>query len=167
MTYADVPFFPLFYSVSSVECLGSTVDPSTFTGGYWVYVEGPDHLRSQPALGKWLIFRKRSELDKTWHMVRQCVTSGELGAVAAKSSTALDNPNAWSKDTGVICVYTTEDDVDLVGLKLVHMLKHDIRYKTDEATYSGMYANRGVQKTTCKTIYWNDGNPSFTKCRKA
>lgn len=145
----------------------SSSNPSTCTDTYWVFVDGPDHLRSQEPFGKWLVFRKRSELDETWHMIKQCVASGELGAIAAKSSTALENPNALHKDTGVICVFTTEEDADVVGLNLVHMLKHDIRYKTDMATYSGMYVNRGVTKTTCKTIYWNDGNPSFTKSRKA
>ena len=158
---------PFAYPASCGSFSSSLIDPTSITDGYWLYIEGPDHLRSKEAFGKWLVFRKRTELDKTWHVIRQSVQSGELGAIAAKSSTALDNPNAWDKDTGVICVYTTEDDIDLVGLKLVHMLKHDIRYKTDMATLSGMYANRGVQKTTCKTIYWNDGNPSFTKSRRA
>ena len=53
--------------------------------------------------------------------------------------------------------------MDEVGLKLVYMVKQDIRYKTDEATLQGVYASKGHKGVALKTIYWNDEEPSFVK----
>ena len=60
-------------------------------------------------------------------------------------------------------VYTTREAMDEVGLILIHKVKQTIRYKTDEATYSGQYAHKGDKNITCRTIYWNGGDPSFEK----
>ena len=69
-----------------------------------------------------------------------------------------ENPNASNK-AKVICVYTTEGDIVEVGMRLVHVVKQTIRYKTDEATMAGVYTNRGCKRITTKTIEWNDGKP--------
>ena len=55
--------------------------------------------------------------------------------------------------------------MDEVGLMLIHKVKQTIRYKTDEATLSGFYAHKGDKNVTCKTIYWNGGDPSFEKIK--
>lgn len=62
---------------------------------------------------------------------------------------------------GVICVYTTKEAIDEVGLLLIQNVRHTIRYKTDEATLKGLYAFKGHGKDTIRTLYWNDGKPSF------
>lgn len=100
-------------------------------------------------------------------MIRKAVESGELGATGAKSSTALEDASCYpmhpNTSVGVICVYTSEETMDEVGFKLVHMVKQTIRYKTDEATLQGRYIATGYKKVTIKTIFWNDGEPAFTK----
>ena len=68
-----------------------------------------------------------------------------------------ENPNSTNPDQSVICVYTTNDDIDEVGMRLVKLVKQTIRYKSDEATLAGVYSNRGFKKTTMKTITWKDG----------
>ena len=151
--------------------VSSTVNPTAVTQNYWVWAEPPHSIRSsQKTLGKWLVFKQFNKLDETWHTIRKTVESGELGATGAKSSTAMENPSSsdrqgssTSSRVGVICVYTSEEAMDEVGLKLVYMVKQDIRYKTDEATHQGVYAIRGYKGVALKTIYWNDGEPSFVK----
>ena len=90
------------------------------------------------------------------------MVSGHLGAVAAKVSTGLPNPTASDSETKVICVYTTQEDMDEVGLKLIWIVKETIRYKTDMATRQGLYRVRGYKKTTCRTLKWNSGDPIFS-----
>ena len=137
--------------------------PSTCSDKYWIFAEGPDEVRARgDVYGKWLVFKPRGEMDSTWAEVSTRVESGELMAPVAKVSTLKDNPNAKDKQSMVICVYTTQKDIDLVGMKLVHVVKQTIRYKTDEATRAGAYANRGYKRTTIKTIRWNDGKPFIT-----
>lgn len=140
----------------------ATIDlrnPSEVYDDYWIWESGPE--KKGLTLGKWLIFKHKSAIDKTWETVRRAVASGELGATGAKVSTMRDNSNAWNPDMKVICVYTTAEDVDAVGLKLIPLVRQTIRYKTDEATLAGVYANRGFTKTTCRTLEWNNGSPKF------
>ena len=146
--------------------MSSTVNPTTVTDAHWVWAEAPEEISSsQETLGKWLVFKQLKELDETWHMIRKAVESGELGATGANCSTAKPDPSSHPMDSniGVICVYTSEEMMDQVGFKLVHMVKQEIRYKTDEATRQGKYIATGYKRVTIKTIFWNDGEPAFTK----
>ena len=142
----------------------STVNPTTVTDHYWVSVNAPHKITSSgETFGKWLVFKQLEELDETWHMIRKAVESGELGALCAKCSTAEPDPSSHPMDSseGVIRVYTSEETMDEVGFKLVHMVEQDIRYKTDEATLKDMYIATGYKKVTIKTIFWNHGQPSL------
>ena len=147
------------------KLISSTVNPTSVTQDYWVWADPPQS--SQKTLGKWLVFKRFDKLDETWHTIRKAVESGELGATDAKSSTAMEKSgrqgSSASSRMGVICVYTSEEAMDEVGLKLVYIVKQDIRYKTDEATRQGVYSSTGHKGIALKTIYWNDGEPSFTK----
>ena len=168
-SYSGHPFLLPLFNRSSDTDIDPEVNPTTITDAYWVGVDGPDEIRySQETLGKWLVFKRSERLDKTWHMIRKAVESGELGATGAKCSTAKDNPLKYPRNSnkGVICVYTSEETMDEVGFKLIHMVKQDIRYKTDEATLKGEYIVTGYKKVTVKTIFWNDGEPGFTKTRR-
>ena len=152
------------WGVSTGRSAGvSTVDPTTVTDDRRVWAK-PPCAPSQKTLGKWLVFKPLEELDETWHMIRRAVESGELDSTGAKCSTAMPDPSRHPKDPteGVICVYTSEEVMDEVGFKLVHMVKQDIRYKTDEATL----IITGYEKVTVKTIFWNDGDPGFTNTRR-
>ena len=145
------------------------INPSTVTDEYWVYAAPPrstDSLLTRPTThGKWLVFKCtfRGILDETWHCIRQAVESGELGShcTGAKCSTAREKPESIGGADGVICVYTTKEGMDEVGLKLVQLVKQDLKYKTDEATLQGLYARTTHKKTTCRMLYWNEGDPFF------
>ena len=147
----------------------SAVNPTSVTEKFWVGCEPPTRAqRHGPAYGKWLVFKPLAKLDEAWHMIRQAVEAGEFGegCHGAKCSTSRENPNGKAyPGQGVFMVYTTRDAMDHVGLLLIHKVKQTIRYKTDEATMSGLYASRGHKNVTCKTIYWNDGDPSFQKLK--
>ena len=69
-----------------------------------------------PTLGKWLIFKHISCIDQVWETINQTVVSGELGATANKVSTMKVNPNSSDPNIKVICVYTTAEDRDEVGV---------------------------------------------------
>ena len=142
----------------------SNVDPTKVTDDHYVRAIPPS-VPSQKTLGKWLVFKPLEELDKTWHMIRKAVESGELDSTGATSSTAMPDParHATNSTEGVICIHTSVETMDEVGFKLVHMVKQDIRYKTDEATLKGEYIATGYEKVTVKTIFWNDGKPGFTR----
>ena len=116
---------------------------------YWLYADNAtgNYPKSTPRSGKWLLFVRKAELDAAWKRIKQATEAGRLGG-DAKVSTAKPNPNAVDPTRGVICVYTydseDEDDVmrvreELRGLGFVNK----IPYKTDEATLSGKYRNRG------------------------
>ena len=143
------------------------MNPTTVTDQHWVWAKAPHSITSsEEAFGKWLVFKKIEELDETWHMIRRAVESGELGALCVKCSTATPDPSSYPTDPGikgVICVYTSEMAIDEVGFKLVRLVKQYIRYKTEEATRQGLYILKGHTRVSLKTIYWNDGEPSFEK----
>lgn len=145
----------------------SCVDPSSVTDRFWVYCRHPQRALLGETYGKWLVFKPvaSGELDEVWHKIRRCVETAEFGdgCTAAKCSTALDNPEEAppGSQNGVVCVYTTREAVDEVGLQLIHKVCQTIRYKTDETTMKGLYAHKGHGKVTIRTLYWNDGKPSF------
>ena len=150
----------------SCELCGD-LSPSSVTDRYWVYCRHPQEELLDETYGKWLVFKPKASgaLDETWHVIRQCVEAKEFGdgCTAAKCSTALENPDEApiGKPNGVICVYTTKEAIDEVGLLLIHKVRQTIRYKTDETTLKGLYAFKGHGKVTIRTIYWNDGKPSI------
>lgn len=133
--------------------------PSTTTCKYWLWVHSlvdnnyPNHTKKG---GKWLIFVDKDSVDEVWSTVKEYTERGFLGK-SSKVSTAKfgETKLVNSKDSFVICVYTYDsDDVDDV-MDLREMLytigfKKKLRYKTDEATLNGNYAERG--KSICKYV---------------
>ena len=52
--------------------------------------------------------------------------------------------------------------MDDIGFKLIEIVKQDIKYKTDEDTQSYKYTHAAwFREVTFKTIFWNNGKPSF------
>ena len=142
----------------------SSVNPSTVDDHYWVWCSPPrEHLLGE-TYGKWLVFKPKAtgELDDTWHMIAKCVENGE-GCTGAKCSTARENPDEApvGSSNGVICVYSTKVMVNDVGLQLIQKVRQTMRYKTDETTLAGRYAHKGHGKVSVRSLYWNDGQPSF------
>ena len=139
------------------------VNPTSETEAYWVWCDSPDGEPEDETYGKWLVFKPLADLDKSWHMIRRAVEAGEFGdgCTGAKCSTGRANANSPNPSRGVFMVYTTRESMDEVGLILIHKVEQTIRYKTDEATESGLYAHKCHKKVTCRTIHWNGGYPSF------
>ena len=115
--------------------------------------------------GKWMIFKYLDELDATWERVKMALLRDELqGSSHAACSTMCYNPSIGGPGpnlTGVICVYTQQHNMDAIGFKLIEMEKHDIRYKTEQCSHDHKYSFNSSTPVSIKTIYWNDGRPSF------
>lgn len=144
-------------------CLQATeaLDPTTIESDYyWICTDGP--YRHEPVLGKWLVFASETSINQVWQTIWPAVSSGKLHAESCKVATMFGNRMSGKGSTYVICVYTSEERMDEVAFKLIQIVKHDLRYKTDEDTLAGRYASnsRNISK---KTLYWNSGNPSFIK----
>lgn len=111
------------------------------------------------------MFKHFDEIDDTWEKIRTAIASNELqGCLVAKCSAMKYHPTLEGpgpSTTSVICVYTEEHNMDDIGFKLIEIVKQDIKYKTDEDTLSYKYTHAGSGKVTIKTIYWNNGKPSF------
>ena len=63
--------------------------------------------------------------------------------------------------SAVICVYTEEHNMDAIGFKLIEIAQQDIKYKTNSDSWAGKYVHTGFKNVTIKTIFWNNGRPSF------
>ena len=148
-------------SPPSLQVLDDPRSPSKVTtpGEFWLWQAGPSPYSEERVLGKWLLFRNADIIDEEWMKIAAAVKSGKLHAAQSKVSTQYNtstNPNSQSKSSHVICIYTSESRMMEVGMALIKIVEHDIRYKTDEATVSGEYG----AGATCQMIYWNFGNPS-------
>lgn len=143
------------------------LDPTKVTEAFWVWSRPPRVPQYASTYGKWLVFKPMTTLDNSWHEIRRAVEAGEFGdeCTGAKCSTNRKDPAKPESSQGVFMVYTTKEGMDEVGLILIHKVKQTIRYKTDEATLTGLYAHKGAKNVTSKTIYWNHGDPSFEKLK--
>lgn len=144
------------------------LDPTKVTDFFWVWARPPHLPDNVSTHGKWLVFKPMATIDEAWHAIRRAVEAGEFGAgcTGAKCSTNREHPEKPKSTQGVYMVYTTEEGMDEVGMILAHKVRQTIRYKKDEDTYAGRYAHKGDKKITCKTIFWNDGEPSFEKLKR-
>lgn len=148
---------PPFYSAATGD--SDFRRPSEAYDVYWIF-QHPSKPVLSPTYGKWLVFQPVSEIDNAWEDIRKMVASDMLGATAAKTATMRENPHSTDENYKVMCVYTTQEDIEVVGMKLMSIVKNTIRYKTDQTTMSGKYSSGGM-KTTCKTLLWNGGQPCF------
>ena len=140
------------------------VRPSEEHDIYFIRQSAPEEFESRgETYGKWLVFKHISVIDKNWGIISKAVASGKLGATFCTVSTRKKSPKSGDDDdTHVISVYTTREDVDEVGMKLIPLVRQKIRYKPDEATLSNLYTCHGHGKVTCRTLDWNNGRPKFT-----
>ena len=142
------------------------VRPSQITDAYAVTMTVPKHSDENEKLyGQWVVFRNYDELDETWDMIVKAMRNDELqGCSYAKCSTRMYHPTSSGpgpSTSDVISVCTYEHNVDAIGFKLVELVQHDIKCKTVAATGENEYVHAGSGKVTIKTIYYNDGSPSF------
>ncbi|KAF9422767.1 hypothetical protein BGZ76_003737 [Entomortierella beljakovae] len=126
--------------------------PTQIVDDFWVWVErgrfsGGDYT------GKWMLFYDLTVLDEKWDHVKSLYEQGLLGENGlAKCSTARSNPNATSKKSGVIIIYTPDfrdqETVYDVAVVLHEKLSYKgiMYYKTDAQTHAGLYASQGSKK---------------------
>ena len=121
--------------------------------------------KEREIIGKWMVFKRFDTLDDTWEIIRTAMIQDELqDCIFAGVSTMRYNPSMGgpgSDTTGVICVYTEEHNMDAIGFKFSELVKKDIKYKTERATCNREYSFTGPGRVSIKTIYWNNGRPSF------
>ena len=87
--------------------------------------------------GKWRVFRPRSLLDETWHIIRKEVIAGNLAALAVgvRCTTSYYNPSSVGfgpVTEGFISVFTTKEKIFEAGEVLLGLVKHNIWYKTQK-----------------------------------
>lgn len=124
------------------------------TKSAWIYAFPSDWNNEDGKLcfGKWLVFRKHEELDETWQLIKTHVRSGYLGKQCADCSTMVRTETSGTK--GVICVFTSKEDIDEIGLKLIKLvLDKKLLYKTNAATMRNLYAVYGVRKLHTKHFF--------------
>ena len=147
------------------EGIESLQKPTEIYDHFWVRVRVPTPDKKVDILGKWLVFKNFDEIDDTWERIRTSVVTNTLqGCVHAVCTTMKYNPTMEGpgpSTTGVICVYTEEHDIDAIGFKLIEIVQQDIKYKTESDSLAGKYVHTGAGKVTIKTIFWNNGKPSF------
>ena len=114
------------------------------------------------SFGRWLVGEPFYKLNETWQEIRKEMEANKITATGLKSSTGRYNPSSTGPGpltNGAISVYTTEENIDAAGFEVIGIVKHDIQYKKVSA--GGQFRHRGDRKIILKTLYWNDGSPSF------
>lgn len=113
-------------------------------------VDAVDELavKSGIRVGKWLVYRVRSEIDGVRETIARATIEGDLGT-SAKVSTKLQG-----RDRHLICVYTDDyldlDDVNRVRDELDALgFTERLCYKPDIYTYLGIYY-RSTPLTACR-----------------
>lgn len=168
MCYYYIPSYPLYTDIYAAAILETAATrenckPSQIKHAFRV-VFTRDSDTNTDFFGKWMIFRSYDDIDEIWEKIRRAIAEDELqGCTRAKCSTMKYNPTKTGPGRTTIAevsVYTKEHDIDIIGFKLIEIVKNDIKYKTSEATRSYQFTHAGCGKVTKRTIYWNDGKPS-------
>ncbi len=114
-----------------------------------------------------MVFKDYSEISDAWRDLLEVVRSGFLGATGACCNTLIYNPlycGAGPTTVGRIAIYTKEDDVMDVGMKLIRLpcVQQIIKYKTLSATNAMKFRHTipSNQPVASDTLYWNEGKPS-------
>ena len=95
-------------------------------------------VKSGIKVGKWLVYRVRSEIDGVWEIIARATIDGDLGTSAKVSTKRQGN------DRHVFCVYTADyldlDDVNRVRDELDALgFTERLCYKPDIYTYLGIH----------------------------
>ena len=117
--------------------------------------------------GQWIVLKPFYILTRTWNALKEVVRSGFLGATGARCSTLRYNPlrrGAGPTTVGRIAIFTKEDDIMDVGMKLIKLscVKQVIKYRIRSATLAMQYSytTPGNQSIANDTLYWNQRKPS-------
>lgn len=148
----------------------SDASPSKTYEAYWIYAERKigTYPQTTDRGGKYLLFIPVAHIDNAWQTVRKAVEDGKLGN-DAKVSTMKPNPNAFTTDVKVICVYTydSNDEEDVLRIRDVLKTLGMTRgvYKTDQSTLQMKYSVYGDTNIALKK--YNFGPSSYREKEKA
>ena len=128
----------------------------------WIYAfPHDDALCEKTSFGKWLVFQDNTEMDETWQLIKEHICNGGLGATLADSSTMVESKTSLNNNRGVICVFTTKEDIDELGLKLIKLVRAEkLWYKTNAATLHNVFI-KYARKASYKILRWNNGDPKI------
>lgn len=115
-----------------------------FRNDFWLFVENSskENLQNnyEKTFGKWLLFFNWDEAWEQWKKIVLAVENGNLNASSAKISRRLEYTDC---ETAFICVYTYENNIDLVRKQLFDLgFTNYLYYKTEEATEQDSYGHR-------------------------
>jgi hypothetical protein len=120
-----------------------TREPSQCSCPYvsWIWA---DTDQTPVRSGKWMLFPKTVEVDAAWAVVKALLEQGKLGGCAKVA------PRQAASENHLICVYTADHD-DVTDVMRVLLALRDssiacaalciLNYKTDDATYAGVYSD--------------------------
>ena len=111
-----------------------------------------------------MVFDHYDNIDGTWERIRTAIARRELTGCFAECSTIRYDPTAEGpgpSTSAVICVYTTEKNIDNVGRRLIRIVKRDIPYKTNKDTREFKYTFTGHQEGAPIKLFWNKGRPGY------
>ena len=123
------------------------------TEKHWVYVQGrksgtagdADTAGDHSYVGKWMIMGVDVDVIDAWFV--ECAKAVEAGEFVAAKAPAGGGDEGDKGDKGVLICYTRDfrdrGDVEGAGVALKRRFGcgMTLRYKTDSATYAGMYAS--------------------------
>ena len=112
-----------------------------------------------------MVFNHYDKFDETWMKIRTAILNYDMqGCADASCSTMKYNPavrGPGPDKAGVICVHTSKYDIDAIVFRLIEIAQQDIKYKLDDESRDFRYIHVGSGPVSMKTIYWNNGKPSF------
>ena len=112
-----------------------------------------------------MVFNHYDKIDETWMIIRTAILNYDMqGCAYASCSTMRYDPTVRGPGPdkiGVICVHTSKYDIDAIGFRLIEITQQDIKYKLDDESRDNHYVHAGSGQVSMKTIYWNNGKPSF------
>lgn len=112
----------------------NTLYPSKVTDDVWI-VARYRHKAPAKAVGKWLIYRDKDEIDALWQKIYTLLRQGQLW-----SEVKVVAEGRRKGDQFVICVYTSDanNETDVMRIRAIlreYGVSETIHYKTDDASW--------------------------------
>jgi len=116
-----------------------------FGNDFWLFIESNEKRRKEGEIfGKWLLFLMKEEALEQWKKIAIAIGDGSLAVSSAKISRQTKNYliNGKYCETHVVCIYTYQDNVDLVRKQLFDLgFTNSLCYKEEKATEQASYGH--------------------------
>lgn len=126
--------------------LSSDTLPSQSSSAFWLYQSGPlKDSKTGPSgrIGKWMVFLSTARADELWPKIKANLKSGELASAAIAAKISVPKPD--KPNSHVLIIYTSDFTDKVTVRKCLAAIRAlgitgEIYYKTDQQTFSGLYA---------------------------